>query len=143
MPQSQPMNGAAMKNLRGLRQGFSLVEIAVALTILSVGVLAMGASTGHVVMRARATQLHTERMAAVRQAAELVRGASWDSVDEFCAADAVKVDPYTVRCEISRRSENLLRVQLVSTGPGPRDGAIVPDVTETFAISVARPADRP
>lgn len=121
------------------RGGFSLVEVIVALMILSVGVLAMGASTGYIMTQIRASELRMERMTAVRQAAETLRGEDWAALPTYCSTADFSTDRYSVSCTVSQPASNLQRVQLVSVGPGYSEGRLVGSLPDTFAISLAQP----
>ncbi|MFO7892285.1 MAG: prepilin-type N-terminal cleavage/methylation domain-containing protein [Longimicrobiales bacterium] len=123
------------------RSGFSLVEVIIALMILSVGILAMGASTGHVMAQIQAADLRTERMGAIRESAEILRGTAWGSLETACANAGTNfgTEHYTVRCSVLRPSSNLKRVQLITEGPGFRSGKFTTTVADTFAISIANP----
>lgn len=121
--------------------GFSLIEVIFALLILSVGILAMGASTGHVMAQIQASELRTERMGAVRQAAETLRGTAWGSLENACsnASQNFGTDHYSVSCTVQLPAGNLKEVTLVTVGPGFRNGHFVSTVADTFAISIANP----
>lgn len=121
--------------------GFSLIEVIVAMLILSVGILAMGASTGHVMAQIQASELRTERMGAVRQAAEMLRGTEWGSLENACqaAGETFGTDHYDLACDVQLVSGNLKQVNLVTAGPGFRDGRFDTTVADTFAISIANP----
>lgn len=121
------------------RGGFSLVEVIVALMILSVGVLAMGASTGYIMTQIRASELRMERMTAVRQAAETLRGEDWTTLPSYCSSATFATQRYSVSCTVSQPASNLQRVQLVSLGPGYSAGRLVVSLPDTFAISIAQP----
>ena len=123
------------------RTGFSLVEVIVALMILSVGVLAMGASTGHVMAQIQEAELLTERMGAVREAAETLRGTAWTSLETVCQStdSSFVTEHYTVGCSVLRPSSNLKLIELITVGPGFRSGRFTTTVADTFAISIANP----
>jgi prepilin-type N-terminal cleavage/methylation domain-containing protein len=127
--------------MRSQREGFSLIEVIVAMVILTVGILAMGASTGYVMTQVRAAQLRTDRMTAVHHVAERLREVDWDALDGACFGQTFTADRYTVTCTVSRPpgSVNLKRVDLVSTGPGFRGGRVQPVVVDTTMIGIARP----
>lgn len=120
------------------RAGFSLVEVVLALVVLSVGVLAMGMSTGHLLTQIRAADFRTERMTAVRDAGETLRSAPWTELETTCSTH-FQVGEYEVTCTVTRPSSNLARVELVSSGPGFRDGSLRSGISETQAISLAKP----
>lgn len=123
------------------RSGFSLVEVMVALVILSIGVLAMGASTGYIMTQIRASELRTERMTAVRQTAETLRSTPWTSLEGTCGNEGFTVGAFIVKCTVLQPQANLKRVELVSTGPGYREGRLMAVVPDTFAISIAQPVN--
>ena len=121
--------------------GFSLVEVIVALFILSVGILAMGASTGHVMAQIQAAELRTERMGAIRQTAETLRGTGWDLLETTCnnAGSTFDTDNYSVSCTVSLTGSDLKKVQMITSGPGFIAGQFNTTVADTFAISIANP----
>ncbi len=121
------------------RSGFSLVELLVALLILTVGILAMGGSTGYIMSQIRLSQIRTERMNAVREASEIIRGTPWSSISGLCADSTFHLNHYDVSCSASVTADNLLQVQLVSSGPGYRSGRFLQDVEERMAIGIAQP----
>lgn len=123
-----------------IREGFSLVEIVVAMMILTVGILAMGVSSSFILNQVRASQLSSERVAAVRDAAETLRAVPWASLATECANTTFEMDPYTVECSVlAPQSSNTLQVlQLVSEGPGFQAMRMQPAVSDTFVISIAR-----
>lgn len=126
-----------------LKAGFSLVEVIIAMMILSIGILAMGASTGHVMAQIQAAELRTERMSAVREAAETLRGTQWTSLESVCssAPAGFGTEHYTVSCSVLRPSGNLKVVQLITSGPGFESGKFNSTVADTFAISIANPVN--
>ncbi len=121
------------------RSGFSIIELLVALLILSVGILAMGGSTGYIMSQIRLSQVRTERMTAVREAAEIIRGTEWNGISGLCADSTFHMNDFDVSCSVTSAAGNLLRVQLVSSGPGYQAGRFLPDVEETVAIAIAQP----
>lgn len=125
--------------MQNARSGFSLVEVIIAMLILSVGILAMGASTGFVMNQIQASQVRGERTAAVRQASEILRGTDWGSLETVCA-DAFVAGHYSVRCEVST-NDNLKRVRLITSGPGFDSGHFVRAHQDTFVVSLAQPVN--
>lgn len=120
------------------RGGFSVVEVIVAMMILSFGVLAMGASTGYVMRQVRASELRSERVAAVREASELIRGTEWAQIPAVCGSGDLVANRYTVTCEATPNGR-LMQVRIRTTGPGYQDGRFIPEMAETFAINLAQP----
>lgn len=123
------------------RSGFSLVEVIIAMLILSVAILALGASTGHVMAQIQASELRTERMGTIRQTAETLRGTAFGSLENVCstAGSTLGSDNYSVSCTVQQPSEDLKLVTLVTVGPGFQSGRFNTMVADTFAISIAQP----
>jgi prepilin-type N-terminal cleavage/methylation domain-containing protein len=122
------------------RDGFSLVEVIMAMLILTVGILAMGTSIGYVLSQLRAAELRTERSVAVRDVAERLRATPWADVPAACEAP-FEAARYTITCstELAAGSADVMRVRLISVGPGYVSGGVRPDVADTTAMSLAAP----
>lgn len=130
-----------MTTIRTVRSGFSLVEVIIAMLILSVGILAMGASTGFVMNQIHASQLRGERTAAVRQTSEILGGTDWASLEKVCSntsSTPFVTGSYEVRCEVGV-TDNLKRVRLITSGPGFTSGQFETVHVDTFVISLANP----
>jgi prepilin-type N-terminal cleavage/methylation domain-containing protein len=123
------------------RDGFSLIEMIVAMLILTVGILAMGASTGYVLGQVRAAELRTDRMVAVRQVAEMVRSVDFDELADACTGPAFNAGRYSVSCEVHAPTGelHLRRVELISVGPGMAGRRVQQGMVDTTAISISRP----
>lgn len=117
------------------QSGFSLIEVIIAMLILSVAVLAMGASTGYIFAQVRGAELRTERTMAVRQAAESLRAMPWTDLATECVGFGLEQGEYTVTCEFDAGSSNLARLQLIAEGPGVGGAARA----DTVMIQIARP----
>ncbi|MFP4623117.1 MAG: type IV pilus modification PilV family protein [Gemmatimonadota bacterium] len=120
------------------RAGFSLIEIIVALMILSFGILALGMSTGYVMAQVRASELRSERVAAIRDVSEQIRGTAWDGLEGFCQEQYSPSPNFTIRCAVTPAGDRLKRVHLVAVGPGYREDGFALEVADTFVISQAR-----
>lgn len=125
-------------NVRNLRDGFSLVEVVVALVVLTVGVFAMAASTGYITTQIKIAELRTERMTAVHQAAETLRSVDWDYLATTCDTASYVAGSFAVTCNATT-SGDLTTVTLVSTGPGWKAGAWDTALPDTFQITIAEP----
>lgn len=123
------------------RDGFSLVEIIVSMLILSVGVLAMGASTGYMLSEVRLATFQTERSAAVREASERLRGSDWWTLESTCSSNPFpSLGEYAVACEVEAQGVHLKKVNLISVGPGYQSGGVVGhSVVDTTVIMLAEP----
>jgi prepilin-type N-terminal cleavage/methylation domain-containing protein len=120
------------------RHGFGLIEVIVAMIILTVGVLAMGASTGFILNQVRAAELRTDRMVVVSEAAEQLRVSGWTGLSAACNALESASDRFTVTCELSVTT-NLARIRIISVGPSVVGGRVKAAVQDTALISMARP----
>lgn len=121
------------------REGFSLVEVVVSMLILSVGVLAMGGSTGYMLSQVRLAGFMTDRNVAVREVGERLRAIEWTDVPATCNTTTFNVGDYSVTCTTQQLGVHVQRVDLVSVGPGYVSGKVVTEVPDTTAIILAEP----
>jgi prepilin-type N-terminal cleavage/methylation domain-containing protein len=120
------------------RDGFGLIEVIIAMLILTVGVLAMGASTGFILNQVRASEFRTERMLNVRGAAERLHAVDWQTLPTVCQSPVLASGRYSVSCEVTVAG-NLARIRLISTGPGYVGGKLQTTAVDTTVMSIARP----
>ena len=118
-------------------RGFSIVELMVALVILTVGLLSMAATTGYVATRVRAGDLRTERAAALQQVIENLKATPFSSLSSVPESQAVTVGDFEFWWTVTP-SGFMADVQIYSkatrTIPGaPRHGAVARD---TFSFSI-------
>jgi prepilin-type N-terminal cleavage/methylation domain-containing protein len=119
-----------------MREGFTLIEVIIAMLILTVGILAMGASTGYVLNQIRGADLRDDRAHAVRHVAETLRGTP--AFDATCNTDVAVNDRYTVRYECVADGSDPVRVVLISTGPGISGGRIQTALVDTTVVHIRR-----
>lgn len=119
-------------------EGFSLVEIVVAMLILTVGVLAMAASTGYILSEVRLAGFRSDRNVAVGEVTEQLRRVDWDNLEAACDA-AFTVADYTVTCRVDQPEIHLKKATLVTVGPGYTAGAVDTLKADSTAIVFARP----
>lgn len=122
----------------GGREGFSLIEVVVAMLILTIGILAMAASTGYILSEVRMAKFRSERNVAVGEVKQQLRGIDWDNLDGACGS-AVTIGDYTVSCTVNQPSVHLKEAILVSVGPGYSAGAVDLEVVDSTALLFARP----
>lgn len=120
------------------RNGFSLIELIVAMVILTFGMLAMGASMGFMNTQVRVANMRTERSASVGQIAEQLRALPFDSVTAVAYGSASTINEYKVWRDITSVNTNLKTVTIYSEGPGFNRGW-QGAVRDTFPISLLRP----
>jgi prepilin-type N-terminal cleavage/methylation domain-containing protein len=127
-----------MSRSRAAQGGFTLVEVLVALIILTVGVLGLAGTTALAVRQVTLAEVTTERAAALQSVIERLRSTPYpnlvagsDSIGRFHAS-------WTVTFE--QRSAD---IQIVTVGPGLGGGAGMPGlrgtVADTFDYRIIRP----
>ncbi len=121
------------------RSGFSLVEVVVAMLVLTVGLLALAAGTGWVIRSVEVARIETARSAALQTGIEQVRATPFDDL----TGGSVAVGEYQVtwtELETTNRSR-LFGFEVVGPGVGGAGAAfapIRPDVVTTFEYRVVR-----
>jgi prepilin-type N-terminal cleavage/methylation domain-containing protein len=119
--------------------GFSLVEVVVAMLVLSFGLLAMAASTGYVSTQLRSTTWDTQRTLARQQVIEQLRATVFANLTTNTAGQSIGL--YTVRWNVTNVSNAQRSVEIITTGPGYRTSsrATRTTVADTSRITIASP----
>jgi len=117
--------------------GFSLVEVIVAIVVLSVGVLAMAASTGYIASEVRSSTFSTQRAVARRQIIEELRAIPFDSVKNSTSARTV--GRYSLQWSVTNVNTNLKSVLVIANGPAARGNGGRTMVVDTAFVQIARP----
>jgi prepilin-type N-terminal cleavage/methylation domain-containing protein len=124
---------------RSSKDGFTLIEVMVAMVILVFGALALTGSSMFVMRQVSVSDLWTERAAAVQSVVERVKAQPFDTLGigvDTIGAFAMEWRSWTE----GARSKG---VEVVSTGPGlvstPTGPKIEPSVVDTFHYQVVRP----
>ena len=119
--------------------GFSLVEVVVAIIVLSFGLLAMAASTGYVATQLKSSTWDTQRNLARQQIIEQLKATVFANVNTNTTGQTV--GPYTVRWNVTNVSAAQRRVQLITTGPAYRQSKrrTMTTVVDTATITIASP----
>jgi prepilin-type N-terminal cleavage/methylation domain-containing protein len=118
------------------RSGFTLVELVIAVIILSIGMLGMAGTTALVVRQVTLADVNTERSAAVQTVIERLRATSTSSI----STGSQTVGSYAVVWSVTDSSSYSKTVRVISTGPGLRKHttAAVPmlanSVADTFTF---------
>ncbi|HUG00703.1 MAG TPA: prepilin-type N-terminal cleavage/methylation domain-containing protein [Longimicrobiales bacterium] len=123
----------------GRPEGFTVIEMLVALVVLSVGLLAMASVMGTLILQTRAADIRTERSFAVQQAAERLRAQSFSAIADRAEADAVTVGSYDVWWTVAGATSIKRQIEVFTKGPGyvPGNGFIEAKL-DTFQITLAR-----
>ena len=123
------------------RGGFSLVELVIAVIILSFGVLGLAGTTAFVVRQVTLADVNTERSAALQSVVERIRATSFNSVVSGSAAGG----SYTVAWSVTDSTTTTKTVRVITTGPGlSKDtSAVVPmlasNVQDTLTLLLLEP----
>jgi len=119
--------------------GFSLVEVVVAIVVLSVGVLAMAASTGYIAAEVRSSTFNTQRAVARRQVIEQLRAMPFDNISCTTAGSGA-VGRYSMEWRTTCLSTNLKRILVIASGPAVvSQRAARQNLTDTAVVEIARP----
>ena len=117
------------------RSGFSLVEVIVALIILTVGVLGMAATTMLVVRQTTLSEMTTERAAALQTVIERLRSEDYATI----ASGADTVGRFDVNWSVTD-GVRTKQVEIITVGPGLTSASGVPalaaEVADTFEYRV-------
>jgi len=122
------------------QSGFSLLELVIALTILTVGTLAMAGTTIYAVRSVTLADLATERTAARQSAMENLMALPFDSIASGTDSNGTFSMDWSVTDFGEWKSINLITV-----GPGrvvPAEslpGGMIGDVADTLTFTVLRP----
>jgi type IV pilus assembly protein PilV len=120
------------------RAGFTLVEVCVALILLTFGILGLAGTTGFVVRQVELADVTTERSAARQVVVERLRATPYASV----AAGSQSVGAYTVVWSILDNAGQTTEVRIVTQGPGLKSGSppyLAPTVSDTLTLVLLKP----
>lgn len=123
------------------RSGFTLVEVVIAIVLLTAGLLAAAGGTSHMLTQMSLADARTARIAAIQAAAEQVRAADYASLSSTCGSGSLVTGRYRVNCRVTQVGNDLKAVYLISDGPGLRNGRVEGSVVDTFLIRVAEPVE--
>jgi prepilin-type N-terminal cleavage/methylation domain-containing protein len=117
------------------RGGFSLVEVMVALIILTVGVLGLAATTMYVVRQTTLSEMTTERSASLQSVIERLRATPYDSLE----SGSDEIGQYKLEWTVETGNRTKL-ITIISVGPGLTSASGVPaigaSVTDTFEYRI-------
>ena len=121
------------------RAGFSMVEVMVALVILSVGVLALAGTTVLVVGQVTMSDMATERAAALQSVVERLRATPYSSL----GGGSNSVGMFDVSWSTTALSNSTL-LEVVTVGPGLEYGSgslphLAEEVADTFHYRIIAP----
>jgi prepilin-type N-terminal cleavage/methylation domain-containing protein len=115
------------------RDGLSLIEVVVAMLVLTVGLLGLAAGTGWVIGSVERARIETARSAALQTAIEQIRATPFDALVDGEAEDG----PYRLTWRELEADTRTRVMEVVVTGPGVvRISAGQPMVSATAADTV-------
>jgi prepilin-type N-terminal cleavage/methylation domain-containing protein len=121
------------------RDGFTLIEVIVALLIFAVAILALTSSTGFVGLQMQAADLRTERSVARQQALEQLRAQDFDGILSAAKSMGHATNGYQVWWDVVDLQWALKEVRIYTEGPGFRDGRRQDVIEDTLVVRLARP----
>ena len=96
------------------RRGFSLIEVIIAMLILTIGVLGLATTTGHIVRQITLGDLMTERSVAFQTVIDRLQSLPYDSV--VAGTDSVGV--FALRWTVTPDGAQSKMVRIWTRGPG-------------------------
>lgn len=136
--QSRPSPGCDRRS-PDARSGFTIVEVIVAMIILTTGVLGLAGTTGLIVRQITLSDATTERSVALQSVIERLRAQDYDSVD----SGSDTLGNYAVGWTVGLDGQTSKVVTVVTTGPGLTSASgfpsLAPSVTDTFTYRIVKP----
>jgi Tfp pilus assembly protein PilV len=114
-----------------------MVEVVIAMLILTIGVLSMAGATAQIVRQITLADLMTERSVAFQTIIDRLQSLPYDSVGS--GSDSVGI--YAIRWSSTADGAQSKIVELVTAGPGISMGAFPindPQVVDTFEFRILR-----
>lgn len=133
-----PMAGSGIPPRQG---GFTLVEIIVAVIVLTFGVLGMAGTTAYIVRQVTLAEVTTRRAAAVQDVVERLRAMPYEDM----SSGQDSVGPFGVRWLVVQDGGRSSTVTILTRGPGLYSDASSPfpmlrdGVVDTFVYRIIRP----
>lgn len=119
-------------------QGFTLVELVIAMIVLTVGVLGLAGTTAFVVRQVTLADLMTERAAAFQTTIDRIQSLPYDNV----ASGSDSVGVFAVKwSSVDQGAQNKI-VTILTAGPGLDRNSALPmlsaNVVDTFVFRILR-----
>jgi prepilin-type N-terminal cleavage/methylation domain-containing protein len=122
------------------RRGLTLIEVIVAMLVLTIGLLGLAAGTGYVLRTTEVARIDTNRATALQSAIESLRSVPFDDV----VADTRQVGLYDISWTQISGDTNWRLMQVVVEGPGRSPGGgglqgLSVSVVDTLTYRLVRP----
>lgn len=118
--------------------GFTLVEMMVAIVVLAIGILGMAATTGYLSTRVKVAATQTDRAAAVQHAAEILRARDFNAIADLPQANAEQVGAFRVWWKVDQPAAHLKSIEVSTRGPAYQANGSRSDVVQTVTIQISR-----
>ena len=120
------------------KEGFTIVEVLIAIVILAVGMLALATTSIFATTQVKVADLKTERSLAVQEVVEQLRAGPWSSVVANPLSNGTMAGSYNVWWSVRTISPHLREVEIKTRGPGyiSGQGWTTMDV-DTFTVQIA------
>jgi type IV pilus assembly protein PilV len=120
------------------KDGFTIVEVIIAIVILAVGMLALASTSIVATTQVKIADLKTERSLAVQEVIEQLRAGPWTSVSNHAFSNGTTAGSYRVWWRVTAVNPNLRRVDVFTRGPGYISGQGWTSLdTDTFTVEIA------
>jgi prepilin-type N-terminal cleavage/methylation domain-containing protein len=118
------------------RGGFTMVEVVIAILLLSIGVLGLAGATGYLVQTVTLGDLMTERSAAFQTVIDRLQSLPYDNV----TSGTTTVDVFDVSWNAVNDGPQSKILTVVTTGPGMSGNPPTqhPAVADTFMFRILR-----
>ena len=124
--------------IRTTRDGFTIVEVLIAIVILAVGMLALATTSIFATTQVKVADLRTEQSLAVQQVVEMLRAMPFANVVNRAEGSAEQVGSYDIWWTVATQGRFLKQVTLFTQGPGYEGGTgWVPEARDTFVVEIA------
>ena len=134
---ARPSSSRCEPGANSARGGFSIIEVVVAIIILTVGVLGLAGTTAYIVRQITLGDLMTERSVAFQTVIDRIQAMPYDNVTS--GTDSVGIFEVSWNA-VNSGSQNKV-VTITTTGPGIGGTAFPtndPQVVETFTFRILR-----
>ena len=120
------------------KEGFTIVEVLIAIVILAVGMLALATTSIFATTQVKIADMKTERSLAVQEVVEQLRAGPWTSVTNLAFSNGTTAGSYRVWWRVTPINGNLRRVDVFTRGPGYISGQGWTSLdTDTFTVEIA------